>query len=162
MATIPLGPIEPFNRLSGQFASRRYPEKALQTFKKGAVVILDAGGFVTEGAADPTNIWGVAAEDAHNKAADGDADLEVWMPYPGMLFVGNFSGASVTARSDQGKAYGLVKTGDNWHVDKTDVVATRVVVEDLDRRDTVGDINGRVVFGFRQTAPNGSAHSVGF
>lgn len=150
MATIPLGPIEPYNPESGAHIVRYFPVDSAATFKRGAVVVLDADGEVAEGGADPSNIWGIADADAADK--DADNRIPVILPGPDAWFIANLSGTSVTAQTDLGKAYGLVKTGNNWHVDKTDAVNTRVVIRDFDRRDAIGATNGRVLFSFRSAS----------
>lgn len=150
MPTIPKQAIEVAWNV-GKPVVRHYAEKAGQTFKKGAVLTLDANRYVQEGGADPDAIVGVANEDAHNTAADGDRKVQVVLPMKDTFFIGNIGGAVATAQAQLLKAYGLVKEGDNWHVDTADVVNTRVVVEDfIIRPDMVlGDTNGLVLFTFR-------------
>jgi hypothetical protein len=146
MATIAKGPIELYNRESGRWVIRRYKVDAAATFKRGGVLVLDADGELTEGGADPTNIVGIAEAAAADKDADGK--IPVAIPLDGAYFVVNIGGTGVTAQTDLLKGYGIVKEGDNWHVDKTDTTNKRVVIEDFDRRDAMGDTNGRVVCSF--------------
>jgi len=125
-----------------------FPEAASQTFKLGAIVTLNASGHVVECGADPTQILGIACGDAHNDSVAATSTVAVWIADDETLFVGNLSGTSVTALTDVGMGYGVVKDGNNWHVDKTDVANRRVIVVELDSRDAVGDTNGRVLFMF--------------
>lgn len=150
MATITKQPIEVAWNV-GKPVVRHYAEKSLQTFKKGAVLVLDANRYATEGGADPDNIIGIANEDGHNTAADGDKKVEVIVPDKHTWFIANIGGAVATAQSQLLKAYGLVKEGNNWHVDTADVTATRVVVEDFVIRPDValGDTNGLVYMSLR-------------
>lgn len=143
----------------GKPVYRHYAEKALQTFKKGAILVLDANRYATEGGADPDNIIGVANQDGHNAAADGDDVIQVAIPQKDTWFVMNIGGAVSTAQTQLLKAYGVVKEGNFWHVDTADVTATRVVVEDFVRRadhaagaapDAVpNDLNGLVYVSFK-------------
>lgn len=150
MATIAKQAIEVAHNV-GKPVVRHYAEKALQTFKRGAILILDANGFATEGGADPANILGVANEDGGNKAADGDRKVEVILPGKDTFFIGNIGGAVATAQSQLLKAFGVVKEGNNWHIDTADVTATRVVLEDFILRPdmVLGDTNGLALFTFR-------------
>lgn len=149
MATISLRALEIAKTIHGNSPwEMAYPEAASQTWKKGAVLTLNANGYVIEASADPARILGVACQDGQNTATDGLKDCLVWIADAESMFVGNLSGSSVTALVDVGRGYGLVKTGNNWHVDKTDLTARRVIVCELDNRDNVGDTNGRVRFIF--------------
>lgn len=125
-----------------------YPEAATQTWKKGAVLTLDASGRVVEAGADPARILGVACADGQNLATAGLKDALVWIADGNTMFVGNLSGTSVTELVDVGRGYGVVKVGTIWEVDKTDLANRRVIVTELDNRDPVGSINGRVRFMF--------------
>ncbi len=125
------------------------------TWKKGAVLIY-AAGFITEGGADPTGIVGVANEDAESrpgKSLSHDAAVvartgavsEVTVAKANRSTV--FSGRMVNggtdpvtpAQTDIGTAYGIVKTGNDWAVDQSDVVATRLRITDI-------DIDNKIVF----------------
>ena len=144
MATIALGPMRSAGNEQLSEPKDSIKEAASETFKKGAVLGL-ASGLLSELGADPTNILGVALADGQNVTTN--PRNEVALAKPGALFIANLSGASVTAQTDLGTKYGLVKVGTNWHVDKTDTTNTRVVVRSVDV-DAIGDINGRVVFEF--------------
>lgn len=149
MATIGLGPIRPYKTFSGGPPFRMaVPEKASQTFYKGAVVVADTAGKITEASADPTRILGVAEEDGHNVSSPTDSDVcHFAVASPDTLFVGNVT--TTTALTDIGASYGITKSGNYWHVDKTKAdTSRRVRIVDLDPRDAVGDTQGRVIFQF--------------
>ena len=149
MATIPKRAIDVAQTVSGNSPQTvRLPEAASQTFKKGALVALNASGYLAECGADPTAVCGVAAEDGHNGSAAGDYNLKLWVANDDTIFLANLGGSSVTALTDVARPMGVVAASSLWHVDKTDLTNTVVKVIGLDTRDTVGDTNGRVLFQF--------------
>lgn len=149
MATIALRAFEIAKTIHGNSPwEMAYPEAASQTWKKGAVLTLNSSGYVVEAGADPARILGVACADGQNLATAGLKNCLVWVADAETMWVGNLSGSSVTELVDVGRGYGLVKVGNNWHVDKTDLANRRVIVVELDDRDNVGDTNGRVRFMF--------------
>lgn len=145
MATIAKAQIEIIDPKDGEF--RTYPEAASATFKRGELVTLSSGKVAALSGTDPTaeTILGIAVADASGVT---DADAVIFVPTPDSLFVGNLGVSQVTAATDRGALYGLVEASDLVHVDQSDTTNTRVVVVDLDRRDKVGDTNGRVIFKF--------------
>ncbi|MDR7534551.1 MAG: hypothetical protein QN162_14615 [Armatimonadota bacterium] len=147
-------PIEILDPKDGEF--RTYPEASGATFKRGELVQLSSGRVADLLGTDPAanSILGIATHDASGTA---DSDVVVFVPSPDSLFVANLGGTSVTAATDRGAEYGLVEEANQVHVDKTDTTTTRVVVVDLDRRDPVGDTNGRVIFKFMASALDLSA-----
>src|SRR6266850_2656830 len=146
MATIPLRTFNVAKTIHGNSPwTLTFPEAASQTFKLGALVALDSAGNIAECGADPTGILGVVAADASGTTG---ADVTVWIADDETVFVGNLSGTSTSDRRDVGKDFGVVKTGNNWLIDKTDLANRRVVIVDLDRRDAVGDTNAREHFVF--------------
>lgn len=153
MATINIQPMRPYMDSSGgppfRMATR---EKASQTFKTGAVLVQDgATGFLQEGSANPSRIMGVAEEDGHNVASPTASDvIHYAAALDDTIFVGNLSTGQATSLLILGNRYGITKVGDNWTVDtsKTGTTNSRVFVIDLDRRDNVGDTQGRVLFRF--------------
>lgn len=151
MATVTIGPFRVYQTYSGGPSFRiAVPELASQTFKRGAIVVAGTGGKITEGSADPTRILGVAEEDAHNVAVPTDADVcHFAVANEDTLFVGNVSTGQTTALTDIGGSYGVTKVGDNWTIDKTKATTSRRVrIINLDPRDAVGDIQGRLIFQF--------------
>jgi hypothetical protein len=130
-------------------------EKSAQTFLTGAVLIQDAaaGGKVTEGGTNPSRILGVAEEDGHNVTTATASDVTHFAAAFGdTIFVGNLSTGQATDLNYIGNRYGITKVGNNWTVDtsKTGTTTSRVFIVDLDRRDSPGDIQGRVLFCFMQ------------
>lgn len=105
---------------------RQYPLAAAQDFIEGAVVLITAGE-VSEAAADPLVILGVALHDA-GALPDEDKVL-VAIGLEGATFV--MQGSAAPLPSDEGKEYGITKDADGvWHVDKAKTgAAARVVVE---------------------------------
>lgn len=152
MATIPLRPLEVVGTVSGNNEHRlSYEEAASQTFKKGAVVRFDAAGRIVEAGDNATDVVGIAEQDGHNYSATATTNrCEVTIANADTIFMGNLSSTSVTALTDVGFAYGIAKTGNNWHVVKS-VTNRRVRIMQLDPRDAVGDTNGRVWFQFLST-----------
>lgn len=104
---------------------RQYPIATGETFIEGALVLLNAGE-IEECGADPALIAGVALHDA---GADPDtSSVLVALASSEGTFV--LQGSSAPVAADVGVEYGVAKDADGiWYVDKTDVVATRVVVE---------------------------------
>jgi len=145
VATIAKAQIEIIDPKDGEF--RTYPEAASATFKRGELVTLSSGLVAALSGTDPTaeTILGIAMADASGVT---NADAVIFVPTPDSLFVGNLGVSQVTAATDRGALYGLVEASDLVHVDQSDTTNTRVVVVDLDRRDKVGDTNGRVIFKF--------------
>jgi len=145
VATIAKAQIEIIDPKDGEF--RTYPEAASATFKRGELVTLSSGLVAALSGTDPTaeTILGIAMADASGVT---NADAVIFVPTPDSLFVGNLGVSQVTAAPDRGALYGLVEASDLVHVDQSDTTNTRVVVVDLDRRDKVGDTNGRVIFKF--------------
>lgn len=137
----------------GKFAGVTSPEVQSmqyatgQTFKIGAVLIYNAGEVV-EGGADPTGIVGVAAADAGGgpgfevnfasrvTATTGRVqEIPVYKANRNTVFSGRLenAGAIVTPTvAIIGTAYGLLKNGNDWVVDQTEVANTRVRIVDID------------------------------
>ena|SRR2546430_939399 len=129
-----------------------------QTFKKGAVVIYEGGatGNIIEGGVDPATVVGVALE-----AADSKPGFSLSHDSSVVTRTGNVSEVSVAkanrqtvfssrmvnggtdpvtpVQADIGKAYGVLKVGNDWCVDQSDVVNTRLRVTDI-------DIDNKIVF----------------
>ena len=157
MATIAKQPIEIIDPKDGEF--RSYPEADSAAFKRGELVTLSSGKVAALSGTDPAanTILGLALSDGRNVVAPDPADVVIFVPSPDSLFSGNLGVSQVTAATDRGTEYGLVEAADLVHVDQSDTTNTRVVVVDLDRRDKVGDTNGRVVFKFMAGALDLSA-----
>lgn len=162
MATQPRIPFLAVRTLSGtSVPCEAFPEKASQTFKKGAPVYL-LDGYLQEVGTDPKLIMGIARGDGQNGATDGAKTQTVDLAHPNTLFVGNMDsgagGAGVTAANQRGRMYGITKHGGTgyWSVDSAKSVAatSRVVVWNfwLNAQDgatqAIGDTLGWVVFAF--------------
>lgn len=105
---------------------REYPLAAAQTFKEGAVVVLNASGQVAEGGADPTPILGVALHDA---GADPDTDIMlVALATDQATFIFQHDTAT-PVQADVGDEFGLLKDVDGVWVLKAPAAVGRVVVE---------------------------------
>lgn len=146
MATITLGRIRVVKTLTGgPPALMRFEEAASQTFKDGALVFL-SGGYIQECGADPAQILGVVVGDGDNDATAGTSQKLVYVADASTVFEANVSTSQVTAQTDVGRSWGLVKVGNNWHIDKNDGTNQRVYILNLSLRDTVGDTQGRLLF----------------
>jgi len=95
------------------------PEKASQTFKKGAPLVLN-GGYLEEAGTAPSTIRYFAAENAHNGASDGLYDVIAWPIGADDLW--EVSAQDAVAVADNGGVYGLVKdaTTGFWYLDDDD------------------------------------------
>jgi hypothetical protein len=116
--------------------------KTGEVFVKGSVLIFDTGEVVI-GLADPTPIVGVALEDVASKPGfevghDSQVIATTGRVQEVSVAIANdvttFSGAGDRnpLASDVGVEYGIVNVGGIWQIDTTDVVATRVVIIDVD------------------------------
>jgi hypothetical protein len=106
------------------------PLAAAQTFKLGALVLLDGSANVTECGADPATIYGIAAHDAGKDPQDATKVI-LYKLFEGQKFWMQCSADPVAA--NRGISYGVAKDADGvWYVDFTDTVATRVYVHDVD------------------------------
>jgi hypothetical protein len=105
-----------------------YPLAGGAAYIEGAAVVL-TGGNAVECGADPAKILGFAAHDAG--AMPNTTKILVEVARPGGTFF--MAGSRAPLETDKGVAYGIAKDGDGvWHVDATDTVNTRVMVEDVD------------------------------
>ncbi len=154
MATIALVKLSTPTTISGNSPQLRYyPEANSQTFKSGEVVYLVSGKVTACASATPTQILGIAAEDANNNSAS--ADIGVWVANADTLFEGNMSNgsqagaASSTAYVGLRKALDYDSTNHKYYI-STSGTSPRVTIIDNSPRDTVGDTGGRVLFQFMQ------------
>jgi hypothetical protein len=135
------------------------PEKATRTFKKGAVVFVNAG-FLDECGANPTLIFGVCTQDGSNSASDGTVNNQVELAHPDVLYRGyvdsNDSGTfNSGANTDLMKGYGISRSAtapNQWFVDTNKTGNNvRVVIWEFWSEVNytyVGDTLPHVVFGF--------------
>lgn len=118
--------------LGGVAENVQLTDAAAQTYKQGALVVLDGAGNVTECGADPALIYGLAngpagvhpegtTQTTITKLGSGQ---KVWMP---------FSVAAPTRAANESKNYGVVKDADGiWTIDVAEVVNTRLYVHFVD------------------------------
>jgi hypothetical protein len=135
-----------------------FQEKVSQTYVRGALVVLDANGQLTECGADPALIMGVAVGNGLNQAVNIDPRQLVELAHPGVLFRGYADlpageGTGVLALTDRGLAHGVAKAAVApavWFVDTTDVTADRVTVWDTwdEPGYALTDIRPHVYFSF--------------
>jgi hypothetical protein len=132
--------------------SRVFPEKATQTFLRGAPVVNNAG-FVQEAAANPRAIVGFAEEPGKNGATDGLRANRCVPALPHVVFEGSIDtaaaiGTGAIAAADLFAPYGITKDANGiWYVDKQKVtVGTNTVLYIVELVDPVGTVNGRVRF----------------
>lgn len=138
MATQARIPMRAVRTLSGNPIPRlALPEKAGQTFLKGAVCMIEAAsGYVIECSANPTLIAGLANAAGGNTSSSGTNTQVLELAHPDTLFRGyldnNDGGTGTAAQTDQGKGYGITKSGTSptaWFVDKNKTTTTvRVVI----------------------------------
>ena len=124
MAILPLTPNK--NR-----QLRRYALASAETPVDGGIVLMVAGE-VTVAGADPAVILGfaTAVEPASLTFDPYDGDVLVWVAYPGSTFW--MVGTSNPVLANIGVQYGITVDTEVAQVDITDVVNTRLVVEDID------------------------------
>jgi hypothetical protein len=157
MATVALRALEQVKTIHGNSPfTGRFPEAASSTWKRGAILEFNSSGHLVEASTpssgtNAANIVGVSAEDAHNDSTAGNSYCTVWIADDETIFCGNLvegTNAAATAITMIGVPMGLRKITPNWHVDKQTGGTTlrRVIVVDLDGRDNVGDVGGRVHF----------------
>lgn len=107
---------------------KKYPLKAAETFKSGALVLLDANEEIAECGADPTAVLGVAVHQAAGRDLLPTEQL-VALGGSGRTFLGE--GDNAPTEDDINQQYGVAKDANGiWHVDGTDT--TNVVVEVVD------------------------------
>ena len=134
--------------------TRRYGEAALATYERGAVLV-NSGGYVAEGGANPTNIIGVAMEDGENNATAGTKFTDVALALPHVMFEFSLDSAAslgrLTVAADRFSKFGITKHADGeWYIDIDKTGATaRVIV--MDFVDAVGTASGRVLAIFLAT-----------
>lgn len=154
MATITLRRIDVAYTISGNNPfTLVHPEAASQTFKAGAVLVRNGSGHVIEATSpNPVSILGVAEADAANDAVAANSNSRVLVANDDTVFRANVSTSQVTAVTDLGGIFGLVKVGTNWHIDKTAVGASGrvIIVGYYLGEDIIGDTQGRLLFTFSQ------------
>jgi len=122
-----------------------FPEAASQTFEAGDLVFTNAG-YIEECGADPASILGLVMEDGHDAGA-GDYQVPVLVfteaTFIEMCVYHSDPGANLIEDTDLRTLYGLVASNHKWLVDKTEVVNTRVKVQQF--KDPIGTVSGVVL-----------------
>jgi hypothetical protein len=118
-----------------------------QTFKKGALLVYVAAGTVSECAADPAAVAGVALEAAASKpgydAANSPASVtgrvqEVSMGVADRLTIWSMRGINggtdplTPTQTMINENYGVAKVGDDWVLDQAETGAPVFAVVDID------------------------------
>jgi hypothetical protein len=127
------------------------PEKASQTFKKGAPLVDDGSGYLQVGAADlTTGLVGFALSDGHNSASNGLANVQYVLPLPQVIFRGELEDQAnfnhVLAQTD---LYGLFALQTDpaskaWFLDENDTA--NGICRVIDFLDAVGTTKAQVLF----------------
>lgn len=122
----PYQPITPFSASVYQRGTIEIPEKASQTYKKGAPLVLN-GGYLEEAGTAPATIFAIAARDGQNGGSDGTSNGLAYRLVAGDQY--EFSCEDALTVADNGAVYGLVKdaTTGIWYLDEADT-ADQVVV----------------------------------
>lgn len=131
-----------------------WPVDSAAAYVRGAVLIDDGGGEVTEGGANPTSIVGVATA-KHPPSNNYSIDIGKFTPaYPNVPFEGSIDDSSdlgngASAATDIGTAYGITEDGDGvWYIDKNKTAAADVRVRITKLVDAAGTTQGRARFVF--------------
>jgi hypothetical protein len=103
-----------------------FPEAANQSFKRGELVYLDNNGQVAVCSSDPSEILGIAAQDATGTQG---SDIMVHVLYPDTEVKAVFS--TTPAQTDVGQKYGVAVSSNSWTVDKTETAKPRVRVKEV-------------------------------
>lgn len=116
-------------------------DAAAQTYKQGALVVLDGSKNVTECGADPAAIYGLANGDA-GKHPEGATQTTISKIFDGQLLWMTFLTNTPTRASHENRSFGVVKDADGiWLIDETDTVNTRVYVHYVDETRGMGRIS---------------------
>lgn len=120
----------PAYSLSGhRVPAMRFPLAASQTFVAGNLVVLDASGDVAECGADPTEILGMAAENAADVVESGY--VMVYVATDDAIFALQPSAGTITEAAI-GEDYGVVLSDSVWMLDLTDTSNVSMFVVDID------------------------------
>jgi hypothetical protein len=119
----------------------------------GNLVYIDSDGYLSECANDPTEVAGVAAEDASNGSAAAK-QTGYWAADMGAVFVAKSN--TTTAHTQRGASYGTVLSSSVHLVDIAETGTLVVYILDLDPRDAVGTSGGRYLVTFTSVAAQGT------
>lgn len=137
---------------SNAHPSRTTEEAATQTYLKGALLIDNGAGFLTEAGVDPVDLLGVSEEAGKNLAV-GVGKTRYTPIVPSITFEATMDQAGdlgnyVLLQTDLYAKYGVTKDANGiWYVDKDKTGASaRVIVVGF--KDPVGTIDARVFVTF--------------
>lgn len=147
----PYMPITPFSESIYKRGTIELPEKASQTYKKGAPLVYN-GGYLEEAGTAPATISYIAARDGQNGGSDGTYNALAYRVVAGDQW--EISAEDAVTVADNGANYGLVKdaTTGFWYLDEADVADQFLV---LRASGVVGQVSGDTkqrVIGEFQTA----------
>ncbi len=142
-------PRVPAVQSAGRRDNIQLPVKTGETFKTGALVLLDATPEITECGADPAAVYGISEEPATKNPVDSTKSIigrateaaRWWMP----------CSADPTA-ANVGIEYGAAKDSDGiWYVDFTDVVSVVFYVHQVDTTTNRAEVS--IIEAVRQVSP---------
>lgn len=115
----PYRAITPYSQEIYDRGTIELPEKATQTFKKGAPLVYN-GGYLEEAGSAPATISYIAARDGQNGGSDGTYNVIAWRLTAGDQW--EISAEDAVTVADNGTNYGLVKdaTTGFWFLDEAD------------------------------------------
>lgn len=121
-------------------------EASVQTYLKGAPVLLNASGYIAEGASIPQAIYGFARIPGQNGASDGAKTPSVYKAKPDQVYIGTFEGTLVT--SHLGASAMLSKSSSSWFLKiSTGASASyNAILLGPGPRFAIGDANPEVLF----------------
>lgn len=137
----------------GKFVIEDFLEEATQDYLRGAPLNdEDRDGYVAEGSANPTDIYGFAMKDGGNGTAAGDKKAKIALALDGCVFRGTLDRASTLGtyalvQSDIGAEFGLTEDSVGvWYLDfdKKDGANSRVRV--IRALDPIGTNQPKVLF----------------
>ena len=109
--------------------TKRKPLKTGETFPAGAFITLDGTDVAEVSGADPTDLYGIAAEDASDVLEDG----YVMVYHFNQSTYIAMQGTRAPITGDIDTDYGIIEDADGVYVvDPDETVETRLTVEDVD------------------------------
>lgn len=157
MATVALGKAGVSGTISGNAPQERdYPEGTSLAVVDGELVYL-SGGYATEIGANPALILGMANKTGKNTTA-GLYNIPVALANGDTIFSANKSNSSgtlvATVVTDVGKELAIYRDTTNnlftvYLAEGASAALGRAMCIGLDKRDTVGDTGGRLLFMFK-------------
>lgn len=130
-------------------------EASSQTFTKGAPVVLNASGYIAEGASIPQAVYGFARIAGQNGATDGAKVPSVYKAKNGDLYVGTFEGT--IAQSHIGASAMLSKSASSWFIKISTAASAsyNANIRGIRSPFAVGDTNPEILFSLIETKIQG-------